>query len=113
MRSPLKVIAVCGALVNDDLALQAGDRFRFVGRSPTATPREGDQDKADNRALEVRFPPMATEHADDAAHRYILKALRNGSVLPCDENTAARAGVPFKQRTEPRTVRASTPKGAE
>lgn len=101
MRSPLKVIAAEGALVNHDLALQAGDRFRFVGRSPSASPFvRVKEDDPDLRPLEERFPPLACEYADDAAHRFILKALAHGDLLPCNETTAARAGVAFR-RVEP------------
>lgn len=92
MRPPLKVIATADALVNHDLALQAGDRFRFVGRSPSPSPFVGEQDI---RPLVDRFPPIACEYPDDAEHRFLLKALKNGSLLPCDETTAARAGVAF------------------
>lgn len=106
MRSPLKVIAAENSLVNHDLALQAGDRFRYVGRSPSASPfvpvKEGDLDM---RPLGVRFPPLECEYPDDGAHRYILKALAKGDLLPRDETTAARAGVPFKQRGGPKTSR--------
>lgn len=95
MRQPLKVIAVGEALVNDDVALSAGDRFRFVGRSPTAAPRVGSSDEPDHRPLHERFPPKACEYADDAAHRFILKALAHGDLLALSETTAARAGVRF------------------
>lgn len=96
MRPPLKVIATANALVNHDPALQAGDRFRFVGRSPAPTPFSGEMDM---RPLVERFPPLACEYPDDAAHRFILKALAKGDLLPCDATTAARASVPFVERT--------------
>lgn len=95
MRPPLKVIATANALVNHDLALQAGDRFRFVGRYPAPTPFSGEMDM---RPLVERFPPVACEYPDDAAHRFILKALAKGDLLPCDATTAARASVPFAER---------------
>ncbi len=112
MRSPFKVIATGEAMVNHDLALQAGDRFRFVGRSPSASPfKRAKEDDPDMRALHERFPPLACEYPDDGSHRFILKALQKGDLLPCDETTAARAGVSFKRRIEPKETRAS--KGGE
>lgn len=99
MRPPLKVIATANALVNHDPALQAGDRFRFVGRSPAPTPFEKVKETdLDLRPLIERFPPLACEYPDDAAHRFILKALAKGDLLPCDATTAARASVPFAER---------------
>lgn len=110
MRPPLKVIATADALVNHDLALQAGDRFRFVGRSPSATPYVGEQD---TRPLAERFPPLACEYPDDAAHRFIMKAVRKGDLLPCDATTAARACVPFKARVAVVVAAPGTLKGGE
>ncbi len=92
MRPPFKVIAVGSALVNDDVALRNGDRFRFVGRSPTASPREGSPDAPDERPLDERFPPLEREYPDDASHRYILKALRTGDLVARSEHGIARAG---------------------
>lgn len=89
---PLRVIAVPGHLVADDLAYQGGNRFRYVGRSPT--PAKVDETDAEN--LEKRFPPVVREYPNDGNHRgYIFRALRKGSILPCDEFTAAQAGVRF------------------
>lgn len=96
MRPPLKVIATADALVNHDLALQAGDRFRYVGRSPSPSPFVGEQDM---RSMHERFPPLACEYPDDADHRFILKALRTGDLLACNETTAARAGVTMPRQS--------------
>jgi hypothetical protein len=89
---PLRVIAVAGHLVADDLAYRNGSRFRFVGRSPTPAK----VDPSDSENLELRFPPMAREYPNDANHRgYILRALQKESLLPCDEFTAKSAGLKF------------------
>lgn len=82
------MIAVAGVLIADDLAYRNGNRFRFVGRSPTP--------KSDSQNLEIRFPPMEREYPNDSDHRqYIFRALQKGSVLPCDEFTARQAKVEF------------------
>lgn len=92
MKELLRVIAVPGALIADDLAYRNGNRFRFVGRSPTPVA----VDEADRENLEKRFPPMEREYPNDSSHRsYIFRALRKGSLLPCDEFTAAQAKVKF------------------
>ena len=101
MRPPLKVIAAGTALVSDDVALSGGNRFRYVGRSPVAAPRPGGPDAPETRPHYDIYPPVMREYPDDSAHRYILKSLRNGDLLPGDASTAARASVAF----EPRTVR--------
>ena len=89
---PLRVIAVPGALIADDLAYRNGNRFRFVGRSPSPVQVE----PADLENLEKRFPPMEREYPNDANHRsYIFRALQKDSLLPCDEFTAAQAKVKF------------------
>lgn len=92
---PLRVIAVPGALIADDLAYRNGNRFRFVGRSPT--PAKVDESDLEN--LELRFPPMEREYPNDSDHRsYIFRALQKGSLLPCDEFTAKQAKVKFVPR---------------
>lgn len=92
MKESLRVIAVPGALIADDLAYRNGNRFRFVGRSPTPVK----VDKADEENLEKRFPPMEREYPNDSDHRqYIFRALQKGSLLPCDEFTANQAKVKF------------------
>lgn len=89
---PLRVIAVPGHMIADDLAYRSNNRFRFVGRSPTPA----DVDKSDSENLELRFPPMEREYPNDSAHRsYIFRALQKGSLLPCDEFTALQAKVKF------------------
>ena len=89
---PLRVIAVPGHLIADDLAYRNGNRFRYVGRSPTPIK----VDKADSENLELRFPPMERDYPNDANHRsYIFRALQKGSLLPCDEFTANQAKVKF------------------
>lgn len=92
MKEPLRVIAVPGKLIADDLAYRSGNRFRFVGRSPSPVK----VDASDSENLEKRFPPMEREYPNDANHRsYIFRALQKGSLLPCDEFTALQAKVPF------------------
>lgn len=92
MRTVLRVIAVAGHLIADDLAYRKGNRFRFVGRSPSPV----QVDPADSENLEKRFPPMEREYPNDANHRsYIFRALQKGSLLPCDEFTAQHAKVKF------------------
>ena len=89
---PLRVIAVPGHLIADDLAYRNGNRFRYVGRSPTPIK----VDKSDSENLELRFPPMERDYPNDANHRsYIFRALQKGSLLPCDEFTANQAKVKF------------------
>jgi hypothetical protein len=85
---PLRVIAVPGHLVADDLAYQNNNRFRFVGRAKS--PARGTTG-ADS--LEERFPPEASEYADDQPRRFVLRALQKRALLPLDEHTAKRAGV--------------------
>jgi len=89
---PLRVIAVPGHLIADDLAYRNGNRFRYVGRSPTPIK----VDPSDSENLELRFPPMERDYPNDANHRsYIFRALQKGSLLPCDEFTANQAKVKF------------------
>lgn len=86
------MIAVPGALIADDLAYRNGNRFRFVGRSPTAVK----VDASDIENLEKRFPTMEREYPNDGDHRqYLFRALQKGSLLPCDEFTAQQAKVKF------------------
>lgn len=87
---PLRVIAAPGHLVADDKAYQAGNRFRFVGRSPTRA-----KDIPPGASLEAMYPPEARDVPDDHEHRYVLRHLQRGALLPADEHTAKRAGVPF------------------
>lgn len=97
-RPKLKVIAVAGHLVNDDLALQANERWRFVGRSPVkVSPPEG---YPGFFAAEAAYPPQECEYPDSGENRYILAALRRGALKPLDAYTAKRASVPFKSATD-------------
>ena len=82
----LKVIAVPGRIVLDDLAAQANAR-RFVGRAQAANP------KADPDDLEAQFPPEPREYADNAQNRYLIRSIQKGDLAPSDEYTAKRAGV--------------------
>lgn len=92
MKELLRVIAVAGHFVADNLAYQNGNRFRFVGRSPSPV----QVDPVDSENLEKRFPPMEREYRNDAAHRsYIFRALQKGALLPCDDFTASQAKVKF------------------
>lgn len=89
---PLRVIAVPGALIADDLAYRNGNRFRFAGRSLVPVK----VDEADQENLEKRFPPAEREYPNDADHRaYLIRAMQKGSLLPCDEFTAQQAKVKF------------------
>jgi hypothetical protein len=96
MPSPpvLRVIAIAGHLVADDLAYQAGNRFRFVGRSPT--PAKNPDPALASSPLEQRYPPEPREYPDDHAHRYVRRAVKKGGLLPLDEYTARVSGVDFK-----------------
>lgn len=92
MKELLRVIAVPGHIVPDDLAYRNGNRFRFAGRSPTRVA----VDKSDSENLDLCFPPMEREYPNDGDHRqYIFRALQKGSLLPCDEFTARQAKVKF------------------
>lgn len=92
MKELLRVIAVPGCLIADDLAYRNGQRFRFAGRSPVPVK----VDKADEENLEKRFPPAEREYPNDADHRsYLFRALQKGSLLPCDEFTAQQAKMKF------------------
>jgi hypothetical protein len=106
MQQMLRVIAVSPHMVADDLAYQNGNRFRFAGRSPTAAKVD------DPTNIDLRFPPMEREYPNDGNHRpYLLRALRKGTIAPCDEFTARAAGlkfVPPKRRTEEPTETAET-----
>jgi len=113
MKEVLRVIAVAGHFIADDLAYRNGNRFRFVGRSPT--PAKVDEGDAEN--LEKRFPPVEREYPNDANHRsYIFRALQKGSILPCDEFTAQQARVKFVKAdkvssTKPSKVASSATEG--
>lgn len=113
MKEVLRVIAVPGHLVADDLAYRSGNRFRYVGRSPTPAK----VDAADAEKLEKRFPPVEREYPNDGNHRgYLFRALRKGSILPCDEFTATQAGVRFvetdkPQRSKPSKIATSATEG--
>jgi hypothetical protein len=111
---PLRVIAVPGLLVADDVAYQNGNRFRFVGRSKAPAkfdPAEaGPEDASDkppknadraHKLLMLRYPPEPSEYPDDVEHRFVLRALKKGAVLPLDEHTAGRAGVESPKTTKP------------
>lgn len=112
---PLRVIAVPGHMIADDLAYRNGMRFRFVGRSPVPAKI----DASDSENLELRFPPMEREYPNDVDHRsYIFRALQKGSLLPCDEFTAMQAKVKFVpspkvQTSKPSKVASSASKGTE
>lgn len=96
----LKVIAVPGHLVLDDVRAQNRSR-RWVGRAQAPV--------AGGESLEEFYPPQACEYPDNAAHSYILRNIRKGGLKPLDEYTARRGGVPFRKPAE----RASAPqKGA-
>lgn len=100
---PLRVIAVPGHLIADDLAYRNGNRFRFVGRS--LVPAKVDPSDAEN--LELRFPPMEREYPNDGDHRsYLFRALQKGALLPVDEFTANQAKVKF---VGPSKVQSSKP----
>jgi hypothetical protein len=87
---PLRVIAVPGHMIADDLAYQNNNRFRFVGRSPSPVRT----DEPEN--LELRFPPMVREYPNDSNHRgYIFRAIQKGSIVACDEFTSRSANVKF------------------
>ena len=89
---PLRVIAVPGHMIADDLAYRNGQRFRYVGRSLVPV-KVGESDQEN---LEIRFPPAEREYPNDADHRsYLFRAMRKDSLLPCDEFTAQQAGVKF------------------
>jgi hypothetical protein len=91
-KETLRVIAVPGHMIADDLAYRNRNRFRFVGRSPTPVK----VDESDSENLEKRFPPMEREYPNDVDHRsYIFRALQKSSLLPCDEFTAQQAKVKF------------------
>lgn len=91
----LRVIAVSPHIVADDLAYQNGNRFRFVGRS--ATPVKVD----DPTNLDLRFPAVEREYPNDGDHRlYLFRAMRKGTILPCDEFTARSAGLKFDDPTK-------------
>jgi hypothetical protein len=92
----LRVIAVSGHLVADDVAYQNGNRFRFVGRAKS--PAKG---TTGEHPLEERFPPEASEYPDDLPRRFVLRALKKGALLPLDEHTARRAGVEPPKNTKP------------
>ena len=105
---PLRVIAVPGHLIADDLAYRNGNRFRYVGRSPT--PIKVDATDVEN--LELRFPPLERDYPNDGAHRsYIFRALQKGSLLPCDEFTANQAKVKFVKADKVQTSKPSKKAG--
>lgn len=106
MQNPLRVIAVPGHMIADDLAYRNGNRFRFVGRSPTAVK----VDESDSENLEKRFPPTEREYPNDSDHRsYIFRALQKGSLLPCDEFTAGQAKVKFAKSEKVQQAKLSKP----
>ena len=98
---PLRVIAVSGHLVADDAAYQAGNRFRFVGRSPTRA-----KDLPPNPTVEDMYPPIESTVADDNNHRYVLRALKKGALRALDEHTERRAGIKKDdpQKPQPKTA---------
>jgi hypothetical protein len=112
---PLRVIAVPGHMIADDLAYRSGIRFRYVGRSliPVKV------DVSDSENLELRFPPTEREYPNDSDHRqYIFRALQKGALLPCDEFTAMQAKVKFvgpvkAQQSKPSKVASSATKGSD
>ena len=89
----LTVIAVPGSLVADDFAALNNAR-RWIGRETAPRPDATD--------LESAYPPVVRAYPDDHDHRYMYKALKRGSLLPCDAYTARRAGVAFNGATQPR-----------
>ena len=91
---PLRVIAVPGHLIADDLAYRNGNRFRYVGRSPT--PIKVDATDVEN--LELRFPPLERDYP-------------KGSLLPCDEFTANQAKVKFVKADKVQTSKPSKKAG--
>lgn len=88
----LTVIAVPGALVQDDRAALANAR-RYVGRELSPRPDATD--------LESAYPPVAQKYPDDGDHLYLKKALKRGDLLPCDAYTARRAGVAYRGAVSP------------
>lgn len=82
----LKVIAVPGHQVMDDVRAQFGER-RYVGRAQAPAVPDG--------SLEEIYPPQACEYPDDQAHSYIKRNILKGGLKALDEYTARRGGVPF------------------
>lgn len=106
MKELLRVIAVPGHMIADDLAYRNGNRFRFAGRS--LVPVKVDESDLEN--LEKRFSPAEREYPNDQDHRqYLFRAMQKGSLIPCDEFTAQQAKVKFVPRDKPRRDEPSKP----
>lgn len=105
---PLRVMAVPGHLVADDAAYQAGNRFRFVGRSPTRA-----KNLPPEPSLEEMYPPEAREYPDDDKHRYVLRALKKGALRALDEHTEKRAGIKKDEPEPAQKSVAKTKKGGD